>query len=117
VKFLSELYHLCWLLDPRYSQEVPSSADALHSLRSEGAPDLCYVMSNVAELDGREMPLQEAIEAADAAEMMGTVVDCIPGRLAYYSGEGAEGQMILRRPANQPMHADGASPAADRHAR
>lgn len=83
-------------LDPRYCISLPSSADVVDALRARGAPEKCYLISAIPELDGREMSLSEAIEIIEI-EGWGTLVGCIPGRLAYYSGEHGEGRTILER--------------------
>ncbi|MEM8882826.1 MAG: hypothetical protein AAGD14_02005 [Planctomycetota bacterium] len=83
-------------LDPRYATSVPSTTDIAGRLRQLGAPDRCHLVSNASELDGREMNLEEAIEAAEFA-YQGTLVGCIPGELAYYYGEGGEKRVILHR--------------------
>jgi hypothetical protein len=94
---LDELNHLAGL-DERYTVEVDSLTAAGDMLARLGAPPTCYVMSDVPELDGRIMNLAEALAAAEAGEW-GTILDCVPGRLAYYLGERAEIRMVLwRRP-------------------
>lgn len=93
---LDELNHLAGL-DERYTVEVGSLAAASEMLARRGAPPTCYVMSDVPELDGRMMNLAEALAAAEVGEW-GTILDCVPGRLAYYSGERAECRMVLWRP-------------------
>ncbi|MHC4563719.1 MAG: hypothetical protein ACYS8X_13240 [Planctomycetota bacterium] len=42
------------------------------------------------------MPLGEALDEIEL-EMQGTLVDCIPGRLAYYYGESGEQRVLLER--------------------
>lgn len=63
-------------------------------LESEGSPDEVYVMSDADELDGRCMPLAEAI-AGIKARGLGAIVSCIPGKLAYYYGEAGERRLLL----------------------
>ena len=94
-KILDGLNHLTDL-DPRYRTPVPSTTDIAGRLRKLGAPDRCHLVSNVSELDGREMKLEEAVEAAEFG-YQGTLVGCIPGELAYYYGEGGEERVILHR--------------------
>jgi hypothetical protein len=92
---LDKLNHL-HDLDPRYTTEIDSREDVLENLRRKGAPDTCYVLSDIAEIDGQEMPLAEALEAAERGGW-GTIIGCIPGRLAYYYGEMGEQRLILER--------------------
>jgi hypothetical protein len=47
---------------------------------------MCYVLSERREIDGRTMPLAAAL-AAVVGRGMGTVLSCIPGRLAYHESE------------------------------
>jgi hypothetical protein len=56
------------------------------------------VLSGTPELDGREMPLVEAVWEAEAAGW-GTLVGCVPGRLAYYYDETGLRRMLLERAA------------------
>ena len=83
-------------LDPRYATELPSSTDVVALLHRRGAPSSCHVLSADRELDGRVMPLEEAIESSELS-MQGTLVGCIPGRLAYYYGEAGEQRLLLKR--------------------
>lgn len=95
VKLLEALNH-CRDLDGRYATEIRSGIDVVSLLRQRGAPELCHVISYVAELDGREMALQEAVEESET-HMEGTLIGCIPGRLAYYYGEAGEQRLLLER--------------------
>lgn len=83
-------------LDPRYTTEIASKSDVVALLRSRGAPEACHLISDARDLDGTEMPLQEAIDATEASTS-GTLVGCIPGRLAYYYGEDGEQRVLLER--------------------
>jgi|GEM_PF-2902428 len=88
-------------LDPRYSIGLPARTDVVAALRQRGAPETCYLISAVPELDGREMPLAEAIERIESAGW-GTLVGCIPGRLAYYYGEQGEERTVLEKKCAKP---------------
>lgn len=103
-KILDGLNH-CIDFDPRYTTEIPSKTDVVALLRSRGAPDSCHVLSDARELDGREMLLREAVDETEA-HMLGTLIGCVPGRLAYYYGEGGEQRLLLERPPNKPMQTD-----------
>jgi hypothetical protein len=83
-------------LDPRYSMIVPSTANVVGLLQAKGAPDTCCVISDIRDIDGQTMLLQEAISTIEH-EGWGTLVGCIPGRLAYYYGEQGERRLILER--------------------
>jgi hypothetical protein len=106
-KVLDGLNH-CSDFDPRYATEVPSNVDVVALLRSSGAPEACHVISDVKELDGREMGLREAVDEIEI-HMRGTLIGCIPGRLAYYYGEAGEQRLLLERAPNNAMQTDAAS--------
>lgn len=99
-QFLDGLNH-CADFDPRYTRPVPASLDLLALLRSRGAPTTCYVVSDSAALDGREMALEEAISAVEA-NGWGTLISCVPGRLACYIDEaGTRRRLLLVRTAEE----------------
>jgi hypothetical protein len=94
--FLDRLNH-CRDIDDRYASALRSSTDAVAVLQSRGAPASCYVISDIAAIDGRELPLAEAVDQAEAGGF-GTLSCCIPGRLAYYIDEaGSERRIMLDR--------------------
>jgi hypothetical protein len=95
--FLDCLNH-CRHLDERFATLMKSNADIAAELRRRGAPDACYVISATEGIDGKTLPLEEAIEAAEMGGW-GTIISCLPGRLAYYYGECGECRMILERPS------------------
>ena len=98
VRMLDRLNH-CRDLDERYAILLASNTDVLALLRSRGAPGTCYVFSCTGAIDGRMLPLAEAIFAAEAGGW-GTIISCIPGRLAYYYDECGERRMLLERGGN-----------------
>ena len=93
--FLGRLNH-CRDIDERYATPVPSSANIAAVLRSHGAPETCYVLSDIPTIDGRELPLDEAIDQVESA-MWGTLISCVPGRLAYYYDECGARRWLLQR--------------------
>ncbi|MFO0798318.1 MAG: hypothetical protein U0804_12645 [Gemmataceae bacterium] len=93
--FLDRLNH-CPDLDPRFAVAVPRGADVADLLRSRGAPLTCYVLSATEALDCRELPLGEAVAAVEAGGW-GTIVSCLPGRLAYFYDECGERRLLLER--------------------
>jgi hypothetical protein len=92
---LDHLNH-CRDIDERYARLLPSNTNVAALLRGHGAPATCYVLSDTAEIDGRTLPLVEAVEAAELGAW-GTILSCIPGRLAYYYDECGERRMLLER--------------------
>ncbi|HKW08769.1 MAG TPA: hypothetical protein VJO33_00230 [Gemmatimonadaceae bacterium] len=88
-------------LDPRYAQRLGSdlrTTDAIVALLEQrGAPAICYLLSEDPDLDGCELPLEEAVERVHGRGM-GTFISCIPGRLAYFESEGmGERYLLVRR--------------------
>jgi hypothetical protein len=97
-KFTVELAHFKGL-DERFSQPIsPKIAHTVSEicqlLRSKGAGQTVWVISELASLDGHEMGLEEALSQVRGREI-GTVLSCIPGKLAYFEDE--EKQRLLER--------------------
>lgn len=95
-----ELLHHSVRLDPRFSQHLTGS-EAFSGpvetiLRKRGAPATCYVLSANSDLDGRELPLGEALEAVIGMGD-GAFVSCIPGRLGFYEYEDMKSSYLLAR--------------------
>jgi hypothetical protein len=86
-------------LDPRFCRKITDSGDRgaiLHRLHELGAPSLCHVISSNAELDGRDMPLRDALALA-VGSGFGTFISCVPGQLGYFEGEGPSDRYICHR--------------------
>lgn len=98
-KFLRELYHFKDL-DPRYCFAVPKGVhtpDQIAAfLHQKGAPASCRVLSTNAKLDGKEMPLLEALRSIRGSGD-GSFLSCIPGRLGYFEDEEMKSQRVLQR--------------------
>jgi hypothetical protein len=77
------------------TQDFPSELERL--LRSKGAGLTCHVMVDGSRLDGRDLPLAEALHAI-CMHGAGAVVSCIPGRLAYYRPASPGAGVILEKP-------------------
>jgi hypothetical protein len=86
-------------LDPRFvveinpSQQNPKDIYAL--LKSLGAPERCWVLSDDSSLDARTMNLDEILNEIVGATFA-TFLCCIDGKLAYFENE--DGRCILHRP-------------------
>lgn len=81
------LLHHSVHLDRRCSRHLTGSqafAGPIEAiLRKRGAPAICYVLSANSDLDGREMPLGDALSAIIGMGD-GSFVSCIPGQLGFY---------------------------------
>lgn len=84
---------------PALATEVPEDQDypgALERLlRAQGAPATCHVLVNGLRIDGREVPLREALDTI-CLHMYGSVLSCIPGQLAFYRPKAPGRGVILR---------------------
>ncbi len=87
-------------LDMRFATHIPPCdqwADSVFELlRARGAPETCVLISESSELDGRTMPLIEALRRV-IGYGMGTIVCCVPGRLAYFEAEDCGERYLLER--------------------
>ena len=85
-------------LDGRWIRRLEPEEDnprALYALlRKLGAPEGCYVMSGDPGYDGAHLELREVLDAIHATGT-GTIVSCVPDRLAYDEGE--DRRFILER--------------------
>ena len=86
-------------LDVRWSTRIPGASQSLEGieevLRAKGAPATCYVICDDSSIDGRFMPLKEALEEVSFGN--GAFLSCIPGKLGYFEGEGDGERYILER--------------------
>lgn len=77
-------------LREKYMSEVPKpnsepkEIEAL--LKRNGAGDSCYVISWDEDIDGKTLPLLEALEKTVGMGMP-SIVSCIPNELAYFEAE------------------------------
>ena len=97
---IRELLHHSVRLDPRFCQHLmgsDASAGPLEAvLRKRGAPSTCYILAANSDLDGREMPLGEALGAIIGMGD-GAFVSCIPGKLGLYEYEDMKSSYLLAR--------------------
>lgn len=96
-KFRAELAHFkAW--NPKFVVAIPPSQHNLSSilklLTEKGAGSKCWVVSERREMDGQEMDLETVLKETIGGGM-GTLVSCVPGRLAYFEDEGS--RYILER--------------------
>ena len=86
--------------DSRFASQirVSSSAEIYRILRGMGAPSDGYVLSENGRIDGKRMELLDALTLS-IGRGMGTVISCVPGRLALYEAEGPGVRYLLKREA------------------
>jgi hypothetical protein len=107
-KFTKELAHFRWF-DVRFASAVPWKVDpklklwdrhvqgidnVSRLLKSKGAGQTCWIISEDSSLDAQELQLEPALESAIGSRM-GAILSCMPGKLAYYVGE--EESLLLAR--------------------
>jgi hypothetical protein len=99
-KVVERLWHFSdW--DPECTVRVPppfqTPAGVLQELARRGARGAVHVVSATRQLDGLHVDVAEAVQAV-VGTSSGTVVSCIPGKLAYFEGEADGDRVILWRP-------------------
>jgi hypothetical protein len=96
-KFTNQLAHFSDF-DPKYRLSIPSNslfADNIAcELQKRHSPDIVFAISENPALDQKELPLVEALQQT-VGRGMGTVLSCIPGRLAFVETE--DERFILER--------------------
>lgn len=98
-KFVRTLYHF-GDFDPAVVVELPASLETrggvLRELQRRGAGRTCYIISADPDLDRTTTELSIAVDKIFGL-VEGTLLSCIPGRLAYYEGEAPKYRFILHR--------------------
>lgn len=97
--FLDRLnHHLDY--DPAFATSIPPAQQTASGierlLRQRGATDMCHTISCHEAWDARELRLRDALDLI-VGFSMGTILCCIPGKLAYYEGEDRSSRYILSR--------------------
>jgi hypothetical protein len=100
-KFRDALAHFKWL-DERFAHPIPpktahTAAELVALLRQKGAGRTVWVISERRTIDGREMNLEAAMDEV-WGQQCGTILSCIPGKLAYFRDEEMHSQRILEHP-------------------
>jgi hypothetical protein len=98
VKLIKELAHFK-ALNPAFMVGIPTNqrnvSAIIELLKAKGAGPKCWVISENAKLDGQETDLETALKET-VGYQMGTLISCVPGRLAYFEDE--DGRCILETP-------------------
>jgi hypothetical protein len=89
-KLLNQLAHNNNLIDEKYaivsSKALLTVKQLYDQLLSMGSPAQVYIVSENVDLDQKLMNLNAALKEIRWSGY-GTVISCIPGKLAYYEGE------------------------------
>ena len=73
---------------------VPKSRGNSYNSQSAQDPEICHAISEFTELDGKELRLIDALKRIVGGQM-GTILCCLPGRLAYFENE--DSRFMLER--------------------
>jgi len=100
-KFRDALPHFKWL-DERFAHPIApkvahTAAELVSLLRSKGAGQTVWVISEDKAIDGREMNLDDAMSQIWGAQK-GNVLSCIPGKLAFFKDEEMHSERLLQHP-------------------
>jgi len=90
------LNRLCHFFDfvPELATPVARDSDLASLLRKKGARSTAHVIGGRRGLDGRDLPLEDAISEA-MIDPRGLVLSCVPGRLALYMQEFPPGDTFI----------------------
>jgi hypothetical protein len=103
-KFTDQLAHFKDF-DPRYRLPIPSNklgADNIAiELQKRRSPTVIFAISEDRSIDQKELPLIEALREV-VGRGMGTILSCVPGRLAFVETE--DERFILER--HDPLEKD-----------
>jgi hypothetical protein len=87
-------------IDPKFLVPIhPNRAnphDVAAMLRRLGSSEQCHVLSVRRDLDGKDLDLHLALEQV-VGVAPGTVVSCLPGKLAYYERDEKNGRYLLMK--------------------
>lgn len=87
-------------VDRSLAQPIPpgerSAGRVEKLLQAKGAGSTCYVIADGLEIDGQDLPLCEALAAAQNYDF-GVVLSCIPGQLAFCKEEAPGEWYLLER--------------------
>jgi hypothetical protein len=84
-------------LNLKYCILLPFNFDSqiVDLLKAEGAPDLCYIISENSQYDAKYLSLTDSIRELFNSGIS-YFLSCIPGKLAYYEGEDLNQKFILK---------------------
>ena len=93
-RFLNRLCHdFVGVFDARYLRPLPDGEDSVSLrklLEKRGAKKTCHVISCNDTVDGKELPLGDAIQAVMGYGLPSILI-CVPDSLAYFEAEQEKG--------------------------
>lgn len=97
---LTGAFDHCSDLDMRYAKLIPANQQYVEAieemLKGSGAPDECHVMSSNPAMDNQNIALHTALSET-VGQGAGTLISCIPGKLAYFEFGDVSERYILER--------------------
>lgn len=88
------------VLDGRHATHLEGEAASASNVEAllcrHGALKTCLVISSDKRMDGRELPLSDALSGVVESDF-GTFLSCIPGKLGYFEYEDLRSAYLLRR--------------------
>jgi hypothetical protein len=78
------------------SRQIPrgTGAELAPLLRAKGAGKTAHIIGGREDIDGQDLPLEEAIDSA-LADPSGVVISCVPGKLALFIQEFPPGDTFI----------------------
>jgi hypothetical protein len=97
-KFRTYIAHFKDLDSKNYTliNNCQSYLQLYHLLKSNGAPDTCYLISEHSDYDMKNLHLLQATENLFNSGIS-YFISCIPGKLIYYEGEELHQKILLSK--------------------
>jgi len=76
------------------NKEEDNKEQIYQILKKNGSPDNCHIICESSKYDDKDMDLKDALNELFDMDL-GYIISCIPGKLAYYQGEGPFYKAIL----------------------
>ena len=93
--------------EPKFAAVIPREMRTVEKvtrlLRERGAAQTCHVMVDSLDIDGEDLPLEDAL-AQVIAHDFGSVLCCLPGRLAFHKAEAIEQSWYVFERPQQPQN-------------
>jgi hypothetical protein len=99
--FTNQLAHFKWF-DARFARSIPpttahTAEEIIALLRRKGAGARAWVISEWSEIDAQDICLEDVVHSIWGGNK-GTIVSCMPGKLAFFRGEAMKSELLLDHP-------------------